>query len=88
MSELFASGRIGDLILVLLAAEGLFLFFRWRATGRGPAPREVLPTVLSGFFLVLALRQALVGGWWGWTGLFLAAGGLAHAADLRSRWRS
>jgi hypothetical protein len=88
MSELFATGRIADPILILLAAEGLFLFFYWRATRRGLAPGDFLLTLVSGFFLVLAVRQALAGGWWGWTGLLLAAGGLAHAADLRRRWRS
>lgn len=36
---------------------------------------------------MLALRGALVGAWWGWIGLCLAASLLAHLADLRRRWQ-
>lgn len=88
MSELFASGRIADLILALIAVEGAALYLYWRATGRGVAPDGFALNLLAGFCLVAALRQALAGGAVGWIGLALACAGLAHAADLRRRWRS
>ena len=56
MNELFATGRIIDPILALLAAEGLYLYFHWRATGRGLPPAAFLPTLVSGMFLLLAVR--------------------------------
>jgi hypothetical protein len=87
MREIFANGYIADVILIVMAAEGLALFLYWRATGRSVPPCDFLLNLVSGFFLILALRAAMVGGSWGWTAAFLAAGGLAHAADLRRRWR-
>ena len=87
MREIFANGYLADVILIVMAAEGLALFFYWRATGRSVPPRDFLLNLASGFFLILALRAAMVGGSWAWMAVFLAAGGLAHAADLRRRWR-
>ena len=66
MDRLFASGRIVDLILALVALEALGLLAYHRRTGRGPAPADALSNLLSGACLMLALRGALVGAWWGW----------------------
>lgn len=85
MSELFATGRIVDLILGFMAVEGLALAILRRRTGRGPALADVAANLLSGFCLLLALRAALVGAWWGWTALALAAALAAHLADLKRR---
>jgi hypothetical protein len=88
MDRLFASGRIVDLILALVALEALGLLAYHRRTGRGPAPADALSNLLSGACLMLALRGALVGAWWGWVALPLLASLLAHLADLRRRWPS
>ncbi len=85
MSALFASGHVADLLLVLIAAEGAWLEWR-RRTGR-PGPRDFWPFLAAGAALVLALRLALTGGWWGWIALCLALSGAAHALDLARRWR-
>jgi hypothetical protein len=87
MSQLFASARIADLILLVMALEGVVLFVYWRLTRRGVAPSEFMLNLLSGFCLALALRGALTGAWWGWTTTSLALAGLAHAIDLTIRWR-
>lgn len=86
MADLFASGRIADLILALVLVEGLALVVWRRRTGRGPAPLDVVSGLFPGACLMLALRAALVGAWWGWAALALAASGLAHVLDLRRRW--
>jgi hypothetical protein len=86
MSDLFASGRIVDLILGLMVIEGVVLFAYHRTTGRGIAPAVVIPNLVAGGALLLALRGALVGASWGWIALCLAAGLVAHLADLRHRW--
>jgi hypothetical protein len=87
MGQLFASGRIVDLILAFTVAEiGFFFVFR-RVTGRGPISADLAVNLLSGIFLLLALRCALTGAWWGWVGLFLFGSLLAHGADLWRRWR-
>lgn len=83
MAALFASGRIADLILALLATEAVVLTFL-----RRPPPGAVLPFLAAGACLALALRAALVGAWWGWIALPLAGAGAAHVLDLRNRWRA
>jgi hypothetical protein len=82
MEQLFTSGRIVDVIVALMLAEYLGL--------RLLAPRVDLHglalTLLSGVFLMLALRLALTGGSWMWIGCLLAAAGAWHVLDLRRRF--
>ena len=86
MAELFASGRIVDLIVAGMALEALILLaYRFR-TGRGIAARDLLVNLAAGLCLMLALRAALAGAGWGLVAAPLAAGLLAHLADLRCRW--
>ena len=87
MQELFASGHVVDLILVLMVAEALVLGLYHRRTGRGLAPGVLVTVLLAGGFLMLALRAALVGAGWPWIALFLGLGLVAHLADLVGRWR-
>ncbi len=87
MSAWFANGRIVDLILLLTVAEAFALVLHHRATGRGVAPGDFLGNLVSGIFLLLALRAGLVGAWWGWISLCLLAALAAHLNDLRARWR-
>lgn len=85
MNELFASGRIVDLILAFMALEAVVLVVYHRRTGRGVAPSDLVPNLLAGVFLLLALGGALSGTWWGWIALALVASLTAHLADLRRR---
>lgn len=85
--ELFATGRVVDLVLAFMAVEAACLVAYRRRTGRGPRPADLVSNLLSGLCLLLALRAALVGAWWGWIGLALTAALVAHLADLRRRWR-
>jgi hypothetical protein len=87
MAELFASGHLVDLILVLTAIEAAGLVLYWRSRGRGIAPLDLLPNLLAGAFLLLALRLALGGAGWELCCGSLAAAGLAHIVDLGRRWR-
>lgn len=87
MSGLFASGRIVDLVLVLIVLEGAWLVWHRRRTGRGVPVGGALAFLASGAFLLLALRAALVDAAWMWVAAPLAGAGAAHLADLRLRWR-
>jgi hypothetical protein len=84
---LFASGHIVDLILVLVGLEAILLAIWHRRTGRGVAPSALAANLCSGAALLLAVRAALLGAWWGWVALPLLAALLAHLLDLRGRWR-
>jgi hypothetical protein len=87
MIAFLASAHIVDLVLAIVVAEGFALTLHWRITGRGVAPSQLLPNLLAGALLLLALRLALSDLSWPWYTACLAAAGLANAADLRQRWR-
>jgi len=86
-AELYRSGRVIDLVLVVLATEGAVLvgLHRWRG---GLSPLDVFGHLSAGLFLLLALRTALTDLHWGWTGLFLTLSLPAHLFDLFRRWRA
>ena len=87
MSDLFASGRLVDLILLIVAIEAIVLIVYWRATGKGIAPRNLLPNLIAGALLLLALRLTIAGaGWMAICGC-LAAAGVANVVDVMRRWR-
>jgi hypothetical protein len=80
VNELFASGRVLDGVIALLAVEVLAL---WRLLG----PRRaslVAPTMLAGFGLMFAWRFSQAGASWSWVAVPLTLAGAAHAWDL---WR-
>ncbi len=87
MSALLASPVVVDLILALLALESALLIYWHRRTGRGIRPGQLLPNVLAGACLLLALRAALSGANPLYVGLALSGALLAHVADLYLRWR-
>jgi len=86
MSAMFASGRIGDLLIAFTIAEAIGLAIYHRFTGRGLAPADLAATLLSGLSLMVALRFALVDAWFGWIALCLIPALIAHLVDLRRRW--
>jgi hypothetical protein len=87
MAELFASGRIVDLILGLMALEAVVLLAYRSKTGKGVAPVDLLVNLASGVFLFLALRAALTGAPWTTVSLWLVPGLLSHLVDLARRWQ-
>ena len=88
MPDLFASGRLVDLILVVVVVEAAALLVYWSRARRGIAPRDLLPNLCAGAFLLLALRATLAGSGWMLASFFLAAAGLAHLTDVTRRWRN
>lgn len=74
MSSLLADPRLIDAILACLALEAIVLLWqrRWR----------LMPMLVSGTALLIALRAALAGGGGAAIGAALAVAGIAHAVDL------
>lgn len=87
MADFFYSGRVADLILALVILEGGLLALYHRYTGKGLPFSDIAGFLLSGLFLLLALRAALNDAWWGWISLWLTASLVTHIADLRRRWK-
>lgn len=87
IAELFSSGRIIDIIILLVVLETAALFGLHRFTGRGPLPRAILPTLLSGLLLMLTLRAAIADLSWQFLALPLTLALVMHLIDLAQRWR-
>ncbi len=87
LAELFASGRVLDLILIGMALEAVGLVLHHRFTGRGIWPARLLPNLLSGMCLLLAMRVGTAGAWWGWVSLALLGALTCHLTDLRRAWQ-
>ena len=85
MQALFDSGRIADLVLIVLVLEALAIFSFNRLTGRGPSLARALPFLLAGFCLLFAWRTAAAGLPWPLPAAFLAGAGAAHLVDLLRR---
>lgn len=82
MADLFASGRIVDLILALVAVEAILLMVFRRQVRRRTPLWGLVTHLASGACLLIALRIALVQGWWGWVGLALGAALACHLVAL------
>ena len=87
MAHLFSSGRIADILLAIIVIEAVAISAYWRVTERGIAPSDLLPNLVAGAMLVLALRFALGGAEGTWIAGALAAAGAASVVDLQRRWR-
>ncbi len=88
LADLFATGRILDVVLVVLAVGGLALWLLWSRSGRGLPPGDVLPFLLSGACLTAAFRATTLGSAWQWSAGLLALAFGVHLFELAGRWRT
>jgi hypothetical protein len=86
MDTLFASGRVVDLILLLMAGEAALLLMLHARRGLGIPPRRLLPNLFAGACLLLALRAALTGAGVALCASWLLLGLVGHLLDLVGRW--
>ncbi|MBC8130013.1 MAG: hypothetical protein H7Y08_06790 [Rhizobiaceae bacterium] len=86
MIEAFVlDGTVTLFALAVLAIEAVFLFRAAGTHGRSRLP--IVANALSGVFLILALRAALVGSGALAVAVWLALGGIAHGVDTAMRLR-
>ena len=88
MAELFHSGRIIDVILLLVVLEIAALPWILRRLGSRLTLYRLLPNILAGAALMLALRMGLTGAHWTWIAATLIAALMAHLADFWLRLRA
>ena len=86
MEQLLLSGRLIDLILLLIAAEAVGIFLLHRLDRRRPGPRDLYPNLASGAALMYAVKLALQGAAWYALAACLALAFLAHLTDLSLRY--
>lgn len=84
---LFSSGRVVDLLLVVIAAEFVWLSWRCGARDLRTVMIDLFFSLAPGACLLLALRAALTGAGWPWIAAFLAASFPVHILDLARRRR-
>jgi hypothetical protein len=85
LSQLFASGRIIDVVLAVMAVEAvLLLALRPKLAGR-LAAIDIVLILVPGLCLLLAMRASLSGAGWEHVAAWLVAALLAHLADLARR---
>ena len=83
-AELFETGRIADLVLLVAVLEGAALMVAPRL--RGAMSRiDVAALLLPGVFLILALRTEMTQAPDTMTAAFLAAAFVSHGVDLMRR---
>ena len=88
LEQFYQGPLVVDIAIGFITLEALLLWAWHKLTGRGLALADCVLTILSGAFLMLALRCALTPEGWAGMALFLVAAGIAHGADLRTRWRN
>lgn len=87
MADWFASGRIVDVIVALVAVEALVLVAVRLRFGRGPSTGALLSNLASGAALMLAVRAALTGADWPIVAAWLLAALIAHLTEMMIRFR-
>ena len=85
METLITSGRIADIVLVVIATETIIIGLGWWRKGRPLALIAFAASGLAGGSLVLALRAVLQQSGWIHIAIYLFAALLAHIADLALR---
>jgi hypothetical protein len=87
MQAFFESGRIIDVILLIVAIEAVVVvILRHRLAGLFDM-RGFFVSLVSGVCLMVALRGALTGAPWTFIAPFLVASLIAHLIDVAQRWR-
>ncbi len=87
MADWFASGRIVDLVLLLVAVEIAALPWLLQRLGSRLSVYQLLPNIIAGIALMLALRASLVDAAWPWISTALLVALAAHLGDLALRLR-
>lgn len=87
MSALFESGRIVDLILLLIVLEAIVIGVLGLTTRYRLPVASLLFNLAAGGFLLLALRAVLSEAGWMLAGLWLTCALIAHVGDMFLRLR-
>lgn len=84
---MLVSPPVIDLILLAVLAEGAGLLVLYRVSGRGIPPGVLLPNLVAGGCLFLAIRLVLSDAAVYWVALTLVVALIAHLTELVLRWQ-
>lgn len=88
MESLVATGGLLDLVLVVIGIEIVGLWLIRKRLKKLPSLTNLLPNILAGAALILALRLSLTGASWVWIPALLTLSLIAHLSDLWLRVQS
>lgn len=88
MSEWFESGRIVDVMLIVIAIEVAVLCAYRLRTGRGLSVSTIVLNAGAGGSLMVALKLLWVDAAWHWIAMALLSSLAFHSGDLVQRWRA
>lgn len=87
LQALWDAGWLLNAVIGITLLEAAALLLYRRVSGKGIALRDWGLNLLSGLCLMMAVRSAVLDAAWPAIAAWLSAAGLAHGADLFSRWR-
>ncbi len=82
MESLVATGGLLDLVLLLIGLEIVGLWLIRKRLKKLTSLTNLLPNILAGAALILALRLSLTGASWVWIPTLLTLSLIAHLSDL------
>ena len=87
LSELILSGRIIDIVLVVLLLELIIVSMLYRARGTGVPPYPLMVNIGAGGSLALAIKASLTGAGWQWIAVWLMTSLVFHVLAVNTRWQ-
>jgi hypothetical protein len=88
MESLVSTGGLLDLVLGVIGIEIVGLWLIRKRLKKLPSLTNLLPNILAGAALILALRLSLTGASWVWIPALLTLSLIAHLSDLWLRVQS
>lgn len=85
--DLIESGRIVDIMLLVVGVEIIALLAYRHFTGRGISKAALLLNVGAGGSLMVALKMVFADAAWQWIAAALIMSLVFHVSDLAYRWR-
>ncbi|MEM7611332.1 MAG: hypothetical protein AAF270_06625 [Pseudomonadota bacterium] len=87
LTDLIQSGRIVDIMLVVVAIEVAVLLAYRKVTGKGLRPLALLLNIGAGGSLMVALKLVFIDAGWQWVAVALISALVFHVSDLALRWQ-
>ncbi len=87
LNDAFNSGRIIEILLVIVLVEAVALLVYWKNTGRGVSPVSLIGMLGAGIFLMLAIRSAIQNSATELLAMWLLLSLVFHVIDLCHRWK-
>ncbi len=88
MQAWIESGRIADVMLVIIAIEIIALIVYRLVSGKGLPVATVICNAGAGGSLMVALKLVWVNAAWHWVAAALLGSLVFHTIDLAQRWRA